>query len=198
MVAYGTSPAYVGETPVRAPTATWTYVFKGWDKSIAPVTEAVDYVAQFDSTSMGYSVVFMNGTDILASGRFLYGSFANYTGETPTKAATEDYEYTFAGWSTDLAIVTEDAVYMAVFDSSARIPGTVDIADNLQGVNIIVGNKGLKVIGASAGADILLFDVLGHLVSRAVSNGGEVELAVPSAGVYIVSVGLIRQKVVLH
>ena len=198
MVAYGTSPAYVGETPVRAPTATWTYVFKGWDKSIAPVTEAVDYVAQFDSTSMGYSVVFMNGTDILASGRFLYGSFANYTGETPTKAATEDYEYTFAGWSPDLAIVTEDAVYMAVFDSSARIPGTVDIADNLQGVNIIVGNKGLKVIGASAGADILLFDVLGHLVSRAVSNGGEVELAVPSAGVYIVSVGLIRQKVVLH
>ncbi len=76
------------------------------------------------------SVTFKNedGT-VLQSGAVDCGTNPTYTGSTPAKAETDKYTYTFAGWSdgtktygpTDtLPVVTDDATYTAVFDSTVK------------------------------------------------------------------------------
>ena len=46
---YGETPIYIGRTPSRTPTSTHVFVFIGWDKPIAPVTEDAVYVALFEA-----------------------------------------------------------------------------------------------------------------------------------------------------
>lgn len=45
-VFHGLTPAYSGDTPVKAGDG-YTYAFNGWDKEISPATGDVEYVAQF-------------------------------------------------------------------------------------------------------------------------------------------------------
>ena len=49
-VAYGSTPAYTGETPTKPDDAEYTYEFSGWSPEIASVTEDATYVAQFTAT----------------------------------------------------------------------------------------------------------------------------------------------------
>ena len=46
-VAYGETPEYTGETPVKAADADRTYTFAGWDKKISAVTGETEYTAMF-------------------------------------------------------------------------------------------------------------------------------------------------------
>ncbi len=48
------------------------------------------------------------------------GSTPSYDGEEPSKAATPQYTYTFSGWDKELAAVTEDATYTAVYESKVN------------------------------------------------------------------------------
>ena len=81
-----------------------------------------------------YTITFVNedGTE-LQSGEVLLGKTPEYTGETPTKAHTDHYEYTFAGWDPEIVPVTGDATYTAVFTESLLHPificGDVDAMD---------------------------------------------------------------------
>jgi hypothetical protein len=57
MVAYGETPAYNGETPVKPAEGTTTYNFIGWDPQIAPVTGEATYTAQFEAVEpTGYHI----------------------------------------------------------------------------------------------------------------------------------------------
>ena len=103
------------------------YIFKGWYKdnaytkpfnTSAPITQSTTVYARW--TAMQYTVTFKNadGT-ILQSSKWNYGSTPSCSA-TPTKAATAQYTYTFAGWSSAIETVTGDATYTAEFNSTVN------------------------------------------------------------------------------
>ncbi len=120
-VDYGTTPAYSGATPTKAPYDQYTYTFSGWTPAIAPVTADATYTAVFDKKVKQYTVSFVNddGT-VLQTGAVDYGTTPSYSGATPTKDPDDQYTYTFSGWTPTIAQVTADATYTAVFDSTVN------------------------------------------------------------------------------
>ena len=130
-VNYGDTPAYTGATPEKEASGQYTYIFTGWDPEIVPVTGDATYTAQFSRTENTYTVTWMNhdGNVLDAYYNVPYGTVPSYNGEIPTKNATQQYAYYFAGWSDGsetygvndtLPIVTGNVTYTAVFDEVLR------------------------------------------------------------------------------
>ncbi len=120
-VAAGETPVYSGETPTKAATAQYSYTFKGWEPEIVPVTRKATYKAVFEETVNEYTVTFVNedGTE-LQSTKVPYGETPVYSGETPTKAGTAQYSYTFKGWTPEIVPVVADAIYTATYDETVN------------------------------------------------------------------------------
>ncbi len=131
-VAYGETPKYTGEEPTKPATAQYTYTFAGWKDEngieygltddLPAVTGAMSYTAIYTGTVNEYVITFVNedGTE-LQSGKVAYGETPEYKGEEPTKAATVQYTYTFAGWTPKIVPVTGEATYTATFTASDRV-----------------------------------------------------------------------------
>ena len=65
-----------------------------------------------------YAITWQNyDSTVLQIDSVLEGETPSYPGETPTKPATVEYTYTFAGWTPEVVVVTGDATYTAVYDS---------------------------------------------------------------------------------
>jgi uncharacterized repeat protein (TIGR02543 family) len=120
-VKYGDTPAYNGETPVRAATAQYTYAFAGWTPEIDTVKGIATYTAKYTSTVNSYTVKFVNydGTE-LYSKILDYGSYPTYGGKVPTRAADDDYVYTFSGWDKSFARITADTTFTAKYSTIAN------------------------------------------------------------------------------
>ena len=118
-VPYGTTPSYNGETPERVATAQYTYTFTGWTPEVAPVTGDVAYTATFSSQIRTYTVTWViEGQSETET--YEYGEMPSYKNGTPAKPETTEYTYTFEGWAPELAMVTGDATYTAVFEQHIR------------------------------------------------------------------------------
>lgn len=69
----------------------------------------------------GYVIVFQdqNG-NVLQYSVEQEDATPEYTGATPTKESTAQYDYTFSGWTPAIAPVTGDATYTATYDATVR------------------------------------------------------------------------------
>ncbi|MCQ2203534.1 MAG: leucine-rich repeat protein [Bacteroidales bacterium] len=116
---YGEVPSC--KAPERAADAQYTYTFQGWDKQIVAVEKEETYVAEYTQVTNKYTVTFKNedGT-VLQTSEVEYDIKPEYLGATPSKATTDEYEYTFTGWDKDVVKVKEDAAYVATFSSTKR------------------------------------------------------------------------------
>lgn len=73
-----------------------------------------------DVFANAWFITWKNGDDILGTDLVENGETPSYSGETPTKESTEEYDYTFSGWSPALASASADATYTATFTSTKR------------------------------------------------------------------------------
>ena len=118
---YGETPKYNGATPTKPATAEFSYTFKGWTPNITAVTGAKTYTATYSSVKKQYEVIFKNedGT-VLQRSNVTYGETPKYNGATPTKAATAEFTYTFAGWSPRITAVTGAQTYTATYTNGTN------------------------------------------------------------------------------
>ena len=116
---YGTSAENIvlPANPTKPSTDSQTFSFAGWTPALSAVTENVVYKATYSSTTNAYTITFVNGSETLQSSAVAFGETPAYSGQVPTKAATQVYTYTFKGWSPEIAVVASNATYKAVFDS---------------------------------------------------------------------------------
>ena len=106
------------------------YNFIGWYDNAEYTGESISsfsatdlcnktFYAKFEILS--YRVTFKNydGTT-LSSALFEYGKMPTYSGKTPTKPSTMEYDFVFVGWTPELTAVTINAEYTAVFNAVAK------------------------------------------------------------------------------
>ena len=137
-VPYGDDATYSGSTPTKNPTAQYSYTFSGWNtdsgasepdsNALKNITSDRNLYAMYAATVRSYSVTFRNGSTNLQTTTVEYGGTAVYSGATPTKPSTAQYDYSFIGWNTvDEASsadpnatknITGDRIIYAVFSSS--------------------------------------------------------------------------------
>lgn len=119
-VAYGTTPNYDKVTPTKEETAEYTYTFDKWvdeaGKEPTAVTGDATYTATYTPAKRSYTITWVNddGTTIDTT-TVEYGVVPTH--EDATKTNTDEYTYTFTGWTPEVTAVTGDATYIAVFNS---------------------------------------------------------------------------------
>lgn len=111
------------ENPTREETAQYFYDFDGWDKEVSAVTGDTTYTATYLPTLRTYTVTWVNedGSSLLEEDvNVPYGTMPSYDGATPTKPATAQYTYTFAGWHIDIETVTGHITYIATYTAEVN------------------------------------------------------------------------------
>jgi len=138
----------IGETEITATpadqTAEYTYAFAEWSDAPETITGAVTITAKFSATKRSYTIKFMNGEQEMQSSTVEYGVLPTYTGETPTKAATAEYTYTFNAWDPAIVVVTGDATYNATF-TETKNKYTITIVNDSVGYGAVSATEVAEV-----------------------------------------------------
>ena len=105
-VLYSAEHKYDGETPTLASTAQFSYEFSKWNKALDSENSVITYTAEFASTLRSYTITWVDGDGKTIKTETLnYGETPVYSGVTPTKTATVEYSYAFAGWDNEPSAV---------------------------------------------------------------------------------------------
>ncbi|MBQ3838529.1 MAG: hypothetical protein II819_01085, partial [Fibrobacter sp.] len=88
-----------------------------WIETSCGIEESSSSSEESSSSAIpSYTITFKNGNVTLQTVEVEQGTIPVYTGAEPTKAATDQYTYTFQGWNPALAAATGNATYQAVFN----------------------------------------------------------------------------------
>lgn len=124
-VEYGTTPIYNHSQPKRDRTEMYSYTFSGWAPTITAVYRDDIYTATYDSIINQYTIIFVNDDDsVLQKDVLGYGEMPEYRGETPIKSFDPRGAYIFDRWMPDIAIVTDNAKYVATYVIRSGIKNT--------------------------------------------------------------------------
>ncbi len=174
----GTATTFTKATPTKEPTAAKSYTFYGWSteangagtiykNGLTPnATADATYYAYFNETARTYDVVWMNeaGTvNLELDYDQPYGAAIAYNSATPTKTATEQYTYTFDGWSAEVGgdvvelpeTVEGDATFYAHFISTPVVSG----------YNLVIGVNDKETLASATTKDNLI------ITSNGVTSG---------------------------
>lgn len=142
---YGTPVYQIAkpDDPIRQTTPEFYYEFKGWSPAVESVSGPTTYVAMFDSVRNYYTIIFKNGTTVLQQRAFEYGMNPVLYDWDPVKEMSNEYSYSFAGWTPDIEPVTGPAIYTALFDSTLRSFAITFQNDSLilQSNSVVYGEK---------------------------------------------------------
>ena len=119
-VPYGTE-LEVPADPTRAADDQYTYTFKGWTPEVETVTGDAVYTAVYDKAVNKYTIKWVDwdGSEVRTDTEVPYGTELEVPAD-PTRAADDQYTYTFKGWTPEVETVTGDAVYTAVYDKAVN------------------------------------------------------------------------------
>ena len=119
-VEYGQIPSTT-KVPAKEGNAQYSYEFAGWTPELVAVTGEAVYHATYTQVVNKYDIVFVNedGTELQRES-LEYGATPEYSGATPQKASTAQYDYTFNGWSPSISQVTKEKTYTATYTSTLR------------------------------------------------------------------------------
>lgn len=170
------------------------YTFTGWSDGQEgtnlvrhmAITDNIHLVANFTVNEPDYTITWKSedGTQTLAEVGYKYKTPSTYTGETPTKAATAEYSFTFDGWTSEAdgagtyyangatPKVMANATYFAHFVAVPVIADLViginasedlDHAD-VERTNLVITSNGVDASGQLLGAENL--SITGEAIFR--------------------------------
>ena len=116
--AYG-DEVVLPDNPTKPADETYTYEFAGWSPEVTTVKGNANYVAQYTPKFINYTVTFYDedGSTVLSVKNDYHFGDKVVLPETPTKPSDDRFNYTFAGWSPEVAAVSGNASYIASYTS---------------------------------------------------------------------------------
>lgn len=114
-VPYGQIPSH--ENPIRDASSSYIYTFNRWYPNLVPAKVDATYTATYTAIKRSYTITWLNddGTTIDQT-TVEYGVVPTHT--DPSKPATAEFTYTFAGWTPEVVSVTGEATYKATYTST--------------------------------------------------------------------------------
>ena len=117
-IEYGESPVYDGLTPTKASSNEYDYTFKSWIEEIDEKGN-ITYIAEFEPSVRKYEVKWVVEDNVIETDEIEYGESPIYDGLTPTKASSNEYDYTFKSWIEEID-EKGNITYIAEFEPSVR------------------------------------------------------------------------------
>ena len=117
-------------SPTKESTVSTNFAFAGWSTDgttvLADLTVAADtdFIAVYTATVRRYAVTFANWDgSVVSATDYDYGTSSNavVVPADPTRPATPEYTYAFAGWDAPVSNVVGAATYTATYDATANV-----------------------------------------------------------------------------
>ena len=180
-IEYNTIPSYPeASNPTKGTDAQYTYEFAGWKvgttpyaigTTLPPVHGDVTFTAYYTPTLRQFDVTFLDEdgtTPIQNTTKFDYGTLATtYAPADPTKTASGQYTYAFAGWTPDngttvytkaqLPMVTDDVVYKATYTTTIH---PLSVSLDAQSLDLFVGGTAATLTATITPSDAANQNVL--------------------------------------
>jgi len=109
------------DDPTKEPTEQYTYTFKGWEPKVVKAKADATYTATFKQKIRKYTITWLDDEgNVIDETQVAYGKLPTH--DDPILEETESSSYVFKGWEPELAEVTGDATYTAVFEEVPKTP----------------------------------------------------------------------------